>query len=120
MRNFIGHSGLESDLEVQRLMLQSLAIAGIKKIHLDLGHVAVFRGLIRGAGIPPELETELYRALQAKDIDALENIGAGLNRQVDTRARQALLLCLNCMAGSTFLRSRAAPSRIIRNQKCAG
>src|SRR6478736_4036549 len=33
-----GHSGLESDLEVQKLMLESLATAGIKKIHIDLGH----------------------------------------------------------------------------------
>ncbi|MEE8222106.1 MAG: ATP phosphoribosyltransferase regulatory subunit, partial [Nitrosomonadaceae bacterium] len=45
-----GHAGLESDLEIQRLMLQGLAISGIDKIHLDLGHVAVFRGLVKGAG----------------------------------------------------------------------
>ena len=66
-----GHSGLESDLEIQRLMLRSLAIAGVAEVHLDLGHVAVFRGLVRGAGIPAELETELFGVLQAKDIDAL-------------------------------------------------
>ena len=33
-----GHDGLESDLEIQQLMLQSLSIAGITKIHLDLGN----------------------------------------------------------------------------------
>ncbi|MDQ3187135.1 MAG: ATP phosphoribosyltransferase regulatory subunit [Pseudomonadota bacterium] len=87
-----GHAGLESDLEVQRLMLQSLAISGIKQIHLDLGHVAVFRGLVRGAGIPVELETELFNALQAKDIYGLEKLCVGLNKSVDVRARQALLL----------------------------
>lgn len=85
-----GHTGLESDLEVQRLMLQCLAIAGIGKIHLDLGHVAVFRGLVRGAGIPSELETELFGVLQAKDKSALEKLCTRLD--VDTRARQALLL----------------------------
>lgn len=42
-----GHKGLESDLEVQRLMLQTLAIAGVGDIHLDLGHVAVFREIGR-------------------------------------------------------------------------
>ncbi|MDN5935555.1 MAG: ATP phosphoribosyltransferase regulatory subunit [Nitrosospira sp.] len=87
-----GHAGLESDLEVQRLMLQSLAIAGIGEIHLDLGHVAVFRGLVRGAGIPVELETELFNVLQAKDIGGLEKLCTGLKKRVDTRARQALLL----------------------------
>jgi ATP phosphoribosyltransferase regulatory subunit len=87
-----GHSGLESDLEVQRLMLQCLAIAGVGKIHLDLGHVAVFRGLVRGAGIPAELERELFGVLQAKDISALEKLCAGLDKQVDKPAVQALLL----------------------------
>ncbi len=69
-----GHAGLESDLEIQRLMLQSLAIAGIGKIHLDLGHVAVFRGLVKGAGIPVKLETELFGILQTKDITALREL----------------------------------------------
>src|SRR5574340_1635989 len=78
-----GHSGLESDLEIQRLMLESLAIAGITKVHLDFGHVAVFRGLVTGAGIPVELETELFEVLQAKDTDALKNLCAGLNAHVD-------------------------------------
>jgi ATP phosphoribosyltransferase regulatory subunit len=87
-----GHAGLESDLEVQKLMLESLETAGIEKVHLDLGHVAVFRGLVRGAGIPAALESELYRALQSKDYDVLENIDMGLDMQVDSRARRALLL----------------------------
>ncbi|SEL34640.1 ATP phosphoribosyltransferase regulatory subunit [Nitrosovibrio tenuis] len=87
-----GHSGLESDLEVQRLLLESLAIAGLPEIHLDLGHVAVFRGLVRGSGIPAELETELFEVLQAKDTDALKSLCAGLTKHVDTCAREALLL----------------------------
>ena len=87
-----GHTGLESDLEIQRLMLQSLEIAGIRKIHLDLGHVAVFRGLVKGAGIPSELEAELFSVLQAKDVCALEKLCAGLDKHVDADARRALLL----------------------------
>ncbi|MCX7183678.1 MAG: ATP phosphoribosyltransferase regulatory subunit [Nitrosospira sp.] len=83
-----GHAGLESDLEIQRLMLQSLAIAGIEKIHLDLGHVAVFRGLVKGAGIPGGLETELFGALQAKDLSILGDLCSGLDENV----RQALML----------------------------
>ncbi len=41
-----GHAGLDSDLEVQRLMLQALALLGIQGVHLDLGHVGVFRALV--------------------------------------------------------------------------
>src|ERR1044071_9353492 len=37
-----GHAGIESDLEVQRLMLDALRLAGIARPQLDIGHVAVF------------------------------------------------------------------------------
>ncbi len=73
-----GHSVLESDLEVQRLMLQSLASLGISGVHLDLGHVALFRALVRHAGIARELEAELFGALQGKDSPALRSMAAGL------------------------------------------
>lgn len=83
-----GHSGLESDFEIQRLMLQCLSVSGVSEVHLDLGHVAVFRGLIKGAGISHELETELYAVLQAKDISTLKELCAKLQQQT----REALLL----------------------------
>ncbi|MER0215308.1 MAG: ATP phosphoribosyltransferase regulatory subunit [Nitrosomonas sp.] len=83
-----GHSGLESDLEVQRLMLQCLTVSGVSAIQLDLGHVAVFRGLIKGAGISHELEAELYAALQAKDVSTLQELCVDLQKQT----REALLL----------------------------
>ena len=84
-----GHSGLESDLEVQRVMLQCLSVAGVSKIHLDLGHVAVFRGIIKGAGISRELEAELFAVLQAKDVSALKELCIKL--QKDTRDALMLL-----------------------------
>lgn len=87
-----GHLGLESDLEIQRLMLRSLAIAGIDRIHLDLGHVAVFRGLIRGAGISADREKELFAVIQAKDASALKELCNGLKQHVDKHARDAFLL----------------------------
>lgn len=87
-----GHAGLESDIEIQRLMLECLSISGINQIHLDLGHVAVFRGLIKTAAIPTELETELYSILQAKDIAALKALCSDLNKYVDEKTKQALML----------------------------
>ncbi|MDP1615167.1 MAG: ATP phosphoribosyltransferase regulatory subunit [Methylococcales bacterium] len=83
-----GHSGLESDLEVQCLMLQCLSVSSISEIHLDLGHVAVFRGLIKGAGISRELENELFSVLQAKDISTLQELCLKLKKNT----RDALLL----------------------------
>ena len=63
-----GHHGHESDLEVLMLMLETLQAAGIGTVHLDLGHVAVFRALIRQAGLDREREGLLFEALQRKAL----------------------------------------------------
>ena len=82
-----GHGGLESDLEIQQLMLQSLALLGIENVHLDLGHVGVFRALVSHAGLDRELENELFAALQGKDSATLQT----LVQTLDTNLRDALL-----------------------------
>jgi ATP phosphoribosyltransferase regulatory subunit len=82
-----GHSGLESDLEIQQLMLQSLATLGIQGVHLDLGHVGVFRALVHHAGLGKELENDLFSALQSKDSAALRV----LTQTMDEPLRAALL-----------------------------
>jgi len=82
-----GHGGLESDLEIQQLMLQSLAQLGINDVHLDLGHVGVFRALVSHARLDKELEGELFVALQSKDSAALH----ALARPLDATLRNALL-----------------------------
>jgi len=79
-----GHDGLDSDLEVQRLMLQSLALIGITGVHLDLGHVAVFRTLVQGAGIDADLEIQLFNALQNKDVPSIEALVEGWPQDVQT------------------------------------
>jgi ATP phosphoribosyltransferase regulatory subunit len=61
-----GHPGVESDIEVLRLMVTTLQQAGLGKLYLDLGHVGIFRGLAEAAGLQPELEAQLFDALQRK------------------------------------------------------
>lgn len=82
-----GHSGLESDLEIQQLMLQSLALLGVADVHLDLGHVSVFRALVNHAGLGKELENELFAVLQSKDNAALQT----LVQPLEAALRNALL-----------------------------
>lgn len=82
-----GHGGLESDLEIQQLMLQSLALLGIRDVHLDLGHVGVFRALVSHAGLDKSIENALFVALQSKDSTALQALAAPL----DGALRDALL-----------------------------
>lgn len=61
-----GHRGIESDLEVLRLMVETLHAAGLSDLHLDLGHVGIYRGLVKEAGLTAEAETILFDALQRK------------------------------------------------------
>jgi len=83
-----GHSGLDSDLEIQQLMLQSLVLLGIEDVHLDLGHVGVFRALVSHAKLDKEIESELFAALQSKDSATLQI----LTRPLDATLRNALQL----------------------------
>lgn len=61
-----GHAGLESDLEIIRLMLEMLAVAGIQDVHLDLGHVGIYRGLSQQAGLNADQEIALFDVMQRK------------------------------------------------------
>jgi len=70
-----GHAGIDSDLEVISLMLETLTSIGIRHpITLDLGHVSIYRGLVGALGLADDDEKELFNLLQSKavaDIDAL-------------------------------------------------
>jgi ATP phosphoribosyltransferase regulatory subunit len=99
-----GHSGIESDLEIQRLLLECLSVSGIQAIHLDLGHIRVFRSLIHNSGIKAEFEMELYTALWAKDTSALkELVSTGLDSRLDKVVREALLLLPELYGDETIL-----------------
>jgi ATP phosphoribosyltransferase regulatory subunit len=63
-----GHRGPESDWEVLTLMLETLAAAGVTGVHLDLGHVLIFRELVRRAGLDREREAVLFEALQRQAL----------------------------------------------------
>lgn len=60
-----GHEGLESDYEVIKLMLETLSLAGVKGVLLDLGHVGVLRGLIAKVGLSIS-QQEVYLDMLAR------------------------------------------------------
>jgi len=94
-----GHAGVASDLEIQGLLCRALAIAGVRGARMDVGHVAVFRSLVRAAGIGHDTEVELFEALQKKDAPALR----ALTRRLDAKTRAALLLLPELYGGAEVL-----------------
>ena len=59
-----GQAGLPADLEIQSLACRALSAAGARDVRFDVGHVAVFRSIVRAAGIGADLEAGLFEAIQ--------------------------------------------------------
>ena len=108
-----GHAGVESDLEIMALMLETLDATGVSSVHVDLGHVGIYRGLLRDAKLDPATASLLFEALQRKaraDIDALL---AQANIDKNARAHLAALADLNggveCLDAAASVLRDAAP-----------
>ncbi len=74
-----GHSGIESDLEVIQLMLEMLAVTGLQNVHLDLGHVEIFRALSEQADLSKTQEADLFDTLQRKARPELNELIDGFD-----------------------------------------
>lgn len=77
-----GHAGIAADREVLRLMLSSLTLLGVPRIHLDLGHVGVFRAVVADAGLEAELAGELFAAMRTKNVPRIGELVHGLPEAV--------------------------------------
>ncbi|MFO6063320.1 ATP phosphoribosyltransferase regulatory subunit, partial [Pseudomonas aeruginosa] len=64
--------------QVISLMLEMLEMAEVPDVHMDLGHVGIYRGLARAAGLSGEVEQQLFDALQRKAVDEVEALTARL------------------------------------------
>jgi len=96
-----GHSGIESDVEVIRLMLATLEQAGIQPVTLDLGHVGVFRGLMDQCGLDQSQENELFDILQRKSMPDLSKWIQG--QQLDQALADMLLALAELNGGEEVL-----------------
>jgi len=94
-----GEAGPEADVEVLRLLCEALGIAGVRRARVDIGHVAVFRALVHQAKAGPELEGELFEALQRKDVSALTQ----RVKKFSPAIRNAILLLPELYGGAEVL-----------------
>jgi ATP phosphoribosyltransferase regulatory subunit len=74
-----GEPAIAGDREVIGLLIGSLDAVGLHGLHLDLGHVGLYRALANGAGVTANgADTDLYDALRIKDLPAVEALTARL------------------------------------------
>jgi len=83
-----GDASAESDLEVVCLMLETLRRLGVREVTLDLGHVGIFRELMRELALPRTVREALFDALQYKSAPAI----AALVDAADLEPADAALL----------------------------
>ena len=95
-----GHAGIESDIEIQRLMIKALQVVGLKELHVDFSHVGIFEALIQAGNINAQLESELYSALQSKDKAAV----AKLAQHLDAKIQQALIALTDLTGDANILK----------------
>ena len=94
-----GHAGIESDIEIQRLMIKALQLLGLEELHIDFSHVAIFEGLVKAGNINADLEQALYVALQSKDKAAVAELAAELEAPI----QQALISLTDLNGGVDIL-----------------
>jgi ATP phosphoribosyltransferase regulatory subunit len=109
-----GHPGLEADIEVLELAIDSLSEAGLEGLTVDLADARILRGLFAGAVVEAEVLQELVLALSHKDAAAIEPLTQGFPPA--SRAAIGMLLQLyggvevlqearQCLPGSPLIHS---------------
>ncbi|MCK5263361.1 MAG: ATP phosphoribosyltransferase regulatory subunit, partial [Gammaproteobacteria bacterium] len=90
-----GHAGVESDVEILGLMLNTFSTAGVQDVFVDLGNVDIFKGLAKQANLNQEDEGRLFEMLQRKAVPEIEELLNELSIDNDVRTMLAALAELN-------------------------
>ncbi|QNH00769.1 MULTISPECIES: ATP phosphoribosyltransferase regulatory subunit [Pseudomonas] len=88
-----GDASPASDIEVISLLVETLELAAVPDVHMDLGHVGIYRGLAHAAGLSGEAEQQLFDALQRKAMDEIESLTAALPAGLGSMLRSLAELC---------------------------
>lgn len=69
-----GSDAQESDAEILALMLKTLHTAGVNNIHVDLGHVGIYRSITQQLQLSREQQPVLFDILQKKATPELQQV----------------------------------------------
>lgn len=90
-----GCADIAADNEIISLMLETIKLAGAERVHLDLGHVGIYRGLVSMAELSTTQEAELFDLLQSKAKADVERFVADNVTAKDVAQMLAKLVRLN-------------------------
>ena len=69
-----GSASESADLEVISLMLETLRVAGLPRVHLDLAHVSIYESLVAEAGFDRDTEAAVFDAMARKSVPELDQL----------------------------------------------
>jgi ATP phosphoribosyltransferase regulatory subunit len=101
---FYGEAGVAADVEVISLLLESLRVSGLPKLHIDLGHVGIYRALAACGKLDSAQEDEFFDLLQRK---AVTEIREWVAAKVTDQKCAVLLLALPSLAGGVDILTKA-------------
>ena len=83
-----GHAGLEADLEILELALDSLRAAQVEVLAVDLADVRIVNALLAQTTLSPAQTAEVHAALASKDASALAALTAQAPAAIATALQQ--------------------------------
>jgi len=101
---FYGESGVVADIEVVSLLLESLQVAGLPRLHIDLGHVGIYRAIAADSGLTKAQEDTFFELLQRK---ATTEIRAWVDANIADLTKAQLFLSLPALAGNKLVLQKA-------------
>ncbi|MFP4639406.1 MAG: ATP phosphoribosyltransferase regulatory subunit [Guyparkeria sp.] len=72
-----GSDAPEADVEMISLMVEALRVGGCNRLTLDVGHVGIYRSLVRAGGLNEAREDRLRDALTRKAVTEIRELVAG-------------------------------------------
>ena len=98
-----GSDTSQADGEIITLMLSLFKSCEVtRQLTLDIGHIGIYDALFSDAGLDPDLESEIFDALQRKSMPDIDRLAAALPTEVATK-----LLALAELHGSVSVVAEA-------------
>ena len=101
---FYGEPSVAADIEVVSLLLESLQLAGLPRLHIDLGHVGIYRAIAADAGLTKAHEDTFFELLQRK---ATTEIRTWVDANIADQTKAQLFLSLPGLAGNKSVLQKA-------------
>ena len=94
-----GHAGLEADLEVLQLVLDSLQAVSLTDVSVDLSDARIVPALLRGVSLSQDEQDALHNALAAKDASGVRT----LTQSLPANVRDALVALVQMYGDASVL-----------------